>query len=188
MTDPDWPQFERINPIINWSYSDVWSFLRKLNIPYCSLYDQGFVYSVQYVLGRLNEPSDRYTSLGSTFNTFPNPALLVDSSQLSPPKDSSESVSSGIALTSSSPQEPQLSQDVITPMTVLSSYILSAHVQPSTAETKRSHEYEPESLDIDVDTWKSPPPEPTYRPAYELLDGNLERCGRGLAIPKLNGV
>ena len=172
MTDPDWPQFERINPIINWSYPDVWSFLRKLNIPYCSLYDQGCVYSVHYVHRRLNEHVDRYTSLGSTFNTFPNPALLIDSS---------ESVSPGTALTSTT----TASQEVVTPMTVLSSYILSAHV---TAETRRSHEREPRSLDVDVDLWKPPLPEPRYRPAYELLDGSLERCGRGLAMPTLNGV
>ncbi|CAK5263696.1 unnamed protein product [Mycena citricolor] len=43
MTDPGWPQFERINPIINWDYADVWTFLRKLDVPYCTLYDYGFV-------------------------------------------------------------------------------------------------------------------------------------------------
>ncbi|KAI1792370.1 adenine nucleotide alpha hydrolases-like protein [Ganoderma leucocontextum] len=56
-TDEDWPRFVRVNPIINWSYSHIWAYLSRFRIPYCSLYDQG------------------YTSLGSTYNTFPNPAL-----------------------------------------------------------------------------------------------------------------
>lgn len=51
--DPDNPSQEVIhicrtmskrilNPIIDWSDSDVWEFIRKYNVPYCHLYDEGF--------------------------------------------------------------------------------------------------------------------------------------------------
>jgi FAD synthetase len=43
MTDEGWPQFERIHPIINWSYHEVWDFLLQLKVPYCKLYDEGSV-------------------------------------------------------------------------------------------------------------------------------------------------
>lgn len=58
-TDPEWPQLMRVNPILNWSYSQVWKFLLKHNVPYCSLYDQG------------------YTSIGSRSTTTQN-LLLKD--------------------------------------------------------------------------------------------------------------
>lgn len=31
-----------INPIIDWTTAEVWEFIREYNIPYCSLYDEGF--------------------------------------------------------------------------------------------------------------------------------------------------
>ncbi|CAB9501241.1 Probable FAD synthase [Seminavis robusta] len=53
------PPFMRVNPILEWTYGQVWHFLRVFSLPYCVLYDQG------------------YTSLGTTKDTNPCPALAV---------------------------------------------------------------------------------------------------------------
>jgi FAD synthetase len=54
---PGWPTFMRVFPILEWNYTDVWTFLRQLKLSYCSLYDAGF------------------TSLGEKHNSAPNPNL-----------------------------------------------------------------------------------------------------------------
>jgi len=150
MTDNGWPRFERINPIINWSYSEVWSFLRQLDVPYCTLYDQG------------------YTSLGSTFNTFPNPALLIES-----PAIASKEAPSLITPTSpkmTTLKTPEMEMLPIAVLNRLSS--LCARLFGSTGDVAE--------LISPNDCSKESAHEAKYRPAYELRDGNLERCGRGL--------
>lgn len=58
-SSPGWPEFMRVNPILNWEYKHVWEFLRVFQLPYCELYDRG------------------YTSIGNVLNTQPNPALQI---------------------------------------------------------------------------------------------------------------
>ena len=59
------PPFMRVNPVLEWTYGQVWHFLRVFSLPYCKLYDQG------------------YTSLGTTKDTLPCPALAVPGSSKS---------------------------------------------------------------------------------------------------------
>ena len=53
-TDKNWPFILRFNPLIDWTYGDVWKYIVENNLPICSLYENG------------------YTSIGNKNNTFPN--------------------------------------------------------------------------------------------------------------------
>lgn len=61
--DKKWPPLVRIFPLLEWSYHDIWSYLRSRRLPYCCLYDQG------------------YTSLGDRSWITTNPSLLVHDDQ-----------------------------------------------------------------------------------------------------------
>lgn len=58
-----WPAFDRLNPLLQWSYADVWQFLFQFQVPYCELYAQGF------------------TSLGHRHNSQRNTALWDEQAQ-----------------------------------------------------------------------------------------------------------
>ncbi len=50
----------RINPVTDWSYEQIWAFLKDFEIEYCGLYDLG------------------YTHLGNKNNTVKNPYLKIE--------------------------------------------------------------------------------------------------------------
>ncbi|KAJ3408127.1 FAD1 flavin adenine dinucleotide synthetase [Chytriomyces hyalinus] len=65
-TDNGWPECVRVHPILDWSYTQIWDFLRSYSVDYCCLYDRG------------------YTSLGGIHNTLPNPALRKNNGEFDP--------------------------------------------------------------------------------------------------------
>lgn len=56
-TSNGWPDVERVMPILDWTYSEIWEYIDRFNLPFCSLYSKGF------------------TSIGPKSQTGPNPML-----------------------------------------------------------------------------------------------------------------
>mmetsp|Transcript_10732 Transcript_10732/g.16323 ORF Transcript_10732/g.16323 Transcript_10732/m.16323 type:complete len:108 (+) Transcript_10732:579-902(+) len=56
-SSPGWPEFKRVLPVLDWSYSQVWAFLLHFDLSFCHLYSEG------------------YSSLGEIHNTQKNPYL-----------------------------------------------------------------------------------------------------------------
>lgn len=42
-TDDGWPRYQRVHPILNWSYEQIWEYLKRFEVPYCDLYNEGYV-------------------------------------------------------------------------------------------------------------------------------------------------
>ena len=55
-----------VNPIIDWEDDDVWEFIREYNLPYCSLYDEGFTR-----LGCIGCPMGNTKGQKKDFERFP---------------------------------------------------------------------------------------------------------------------
>lgn len=55
-----------MNPIINWTTDEVWEYIRKEKIPYCSLYDEGFER-----IGCIGCPMAGYNGRTREFNRYP---------------------------------------------------------------------------------------------------------------------
>ena len=56
-----------VNPIIDFTEEDVWEFIRLYNLPYCSLYDEGF-----NRLGCVGCPLGGYASQRAEFERWPH--------------------------------------------------------------------------------------------------------------------
>ena len=86
LCDVGWPDLVRCNPLLNWSYADVWELLQSYDLEYCCLYDQGYVGGLSLSLSHAINICccDRYTSIGDRNTTVPNPLLLDSNGQYKP--------------------------------------------------------------------------------------------------------
>jgi len=110
---------------------------------------------LSYSIGNVFKLSNRYTSLGSTYNTFPNPALLIPSSSL--------------------PTQVSKANDI---PKIEAGSTWDSTLSPLARDDSTGICSEDNEMTQENDKQKSG--KSKYRPAYELMDGSLERCGRGV--------
>jgi len=137
-----WPVVMRINPILHWSYSDVWKLL----------WGGALCVASPYLAG--------YTSLGSTLDTAPNPALAI-------PEAHVQAANSGMGTLSLSDAFDCIeTNDAVVRQVVA---LRTAHRKTEAAEDCVT------VLQHSNGQW--------YAPAYLLTDSHRERAGRVVRAP-----
>lgn len=76
-TDPGWPKAIRVFPLLHWSYGDVWTFIRGLSIPYCTLYDMGYS-----SIGQNEAPNEALVCVNESGTKRFKPAYLLEDPSL----------------------------------------------------------------------------------------------------------
>lgn len=139
----------------------------------------------------------RYTSLGSTYNTHPNPALLIQPGCAPLPPGIQDDLASefnggGGEDGYRSKQKRRQQHVEVDTTTMLVDTEPTTPLSPSgesspTSATPNKPSRSSGSLGANANGAVQQVGEKRYRPAYELVDGLLERAGRG-AQTKANGT
>ena len=144
----------------------------------------------------MSDRQGRYTSLGSTFNTFPNPALRVPCSP-----DSAHSFPTSLVIVADNPSTTCTAEKPAVPPRIAHAFgplTVIANNPEGICTAENSSDGGPHCLRVIADDPSTTcrvecapaPPSSTggehwrqpgafrYRPACELTDGSLERAGR----------
>ena len=101
--DDGWPPILRVSPLLSWSYSNIWEFIRTFSIPIPDLYNRGCVLLLSihillltltfiiYIIALSVYIPSSYSSIGTKSTTRPNPLLIRHMSSSSSHSTSSPS-------------------------------------------------------------------------------------------------